>query len=80
VDAWSGYILGWHARLPLGRPEGYPIAHLMSAEVFGEVLLGRLDDPVTGSWARAQLSRTTLATAVSAIRAVYGFSSASWIS
>ena len=57
-----------------------PLLHLMSAEVFGEVLLGRLDDPATASWARAQLSRTTLATAVSAIRAVCGFTSASWIS
>ncbi len=57
-----------------------PLLHLMSAEVFGEVLLGRLDDPATGRWARAQLSRTTLATAVSASRAVCGFSSASWIS
>ncbi len=57
-----------------------PLLHLMNAEVFGEVLLGRLDDPDTASWARAQLSRTTMATAVSATRAVCGFSSASWIS
>ena len=57
-----------------------PVLHLMSAEVFGSVLVGRLDDPATDSWARAQLSRTTLATAVSAIRAVCGFTSASWIS
>ena len=41
---------------------------------------GCLDDPATGRWARAQLSRTTLATPVSAIRAVCGFSSASRIS
>ena len=57
-----------------------PLLHFMTAEVFGEVLLGRLDDPATGSWARAQLSRTTLATAVSATRAVCEFTSASWIS
>ena len=57
-----------------------PVLHLMSAEGFGSMLLGRLDDPATGSWARAQLSRTTMATAVSAIRAVCGFTSASWIS
>ena len=57
-----------------------PVLHLMSAEVFGTVLLGHIDDPATVSWARAQLSRTTLATAVSAIRAVCGFTSASWIS
>ena len=57
-----------------------PFLHLVSAEVFGTALLGRIDDPATDSWARAQLRRTTLATAVSAIRAVCGFSSASWIS
>ena len=57
-----------------------PLLHFMTAKVFGEVLLGRLDDPATGRWARAQLSRTTLATAVSAIRAVCEFTSASWIS
>ena len=57
-----------------------PLLHFMTTEVFGEVLLGRLDDPATGRWARAQLSRTTLATAVSAIRAVCEFTSASWIS
>ena len=57
-----------------------PVLHLVSAEVFGTVLLGGIDDPATDSWARAQLRRTTLATAVSAIRAVCGFSSASWIS
>ena len=57
-----------------------PVLHLMSAEVCGTVLLRRLDDPATGSWARAQLRRTTLATAVSAIRAVCEFTSARWIS
>ena len=43
-------------------------------------LLGRVDDPATVRWARAQLSRTTLATAVSAMHAVCGFTSDSWIS
>jgi 3-oxoadipate enol-lactonase len=57
-----------------------PVAHLVSAGVLGTVLLGRVEDPATGSWARAQLRRTTLATAVSATRAVCGFTSASWIS
>ena len=42
-------------------------------------LLGHIDDPATASWARAQLSRTTLATAVSAIEAVCEFSSDGWI-
>jgi pimeloyl-ACP methyl ester carboxylesterase len=57
-----------------------PVLHLVSAEVFGAVLLGGVDDPDTASWARAQLSRTTVAAAVSAIRAVCEFTSASWIS
>ena len=57
-----------------------PILHLVSAEAFGTALLGHVDDPVTDSWARAQLSRTTLATAVSAIHAVCEFASDSWIS
>ena len=57
-----------------------PVLHLVGAEVFGAMLLGGVDDPATGRWARAQLSRTTLATAVSAIRAVCEFTSAGWIS
>ena len=43
-------------------------------------LLGRVDDPETGRWVRAQLRRTTLATVVSAMPAVSAFSSDSWIS
>lgn len=57
-----------------------PILYLVSAEAFGTVLLGRVDDPATERWARAQLSRTTLATAVSATHAVCEFTSDSWIS
>lgn len=57
-----------------------PILHLVGAEVFGTALLGHVDDPATGRWARAQLSRTTLATAVSAMHAVCEFTSDSWIS
>jgi 3-oxoadipate enol-lactonase len=56
-----------------------PFLQLMSAEAFGATLLGRIDDPVTARWARAQLNRTTLATAVSAMPAVYEFTSDSWI-
>jgi len=56
-----------------------PMLHLMGAESFGMALLGRVDDPATARWARAQLSRTTLATTISAMRAVCGFTSDSWI-
>jgi 3-oxoadipate enol-lactonase len=57
-----------------------PMLHLMGADFFGMALLGGVDDPATASWARAQLSRTTLATAISAMHAVCGFTSDSWIS
>ena len=57
-----------------------PMLHLMGAEAFGTALLGRIDDPATGRWARAQLRRTTLATALSAMHAVCEFTSDSRIS
>src|SRR5271169_2945069 len=57
-----------------------PFLQLMSAESSGTALLGRIGDPATASWARTQLSRTTLATVVSAMPAVYGFTSDRWIS
>ena len=57
-----------------------PMLNLMGAEAFGTALLGRVDDPETGRWVRAQLSRTTLATVVSAMDAVAEFTSDGWIS
>jgi hypothetical protein len=57
-----------------------PFMQLVSAEVLGPAVLGPIDDPATARWARAQFSRTTLATAVSAIQAVCEFTSDSWIS
>jgi 3-oxoadipate enol-lactonase len=57
-----------------------PIMRLASAEAFGSALLGPVDDPVTARWVRAQLSRTTLATAISAMEAVTEFTSHRWIS
>ncbi len=57
-----------------------PMLNLMSAEAFGTALLGRVDDPETGTWVRAQLRRTTLATVISAMDAVAEFTSDSWIS
>jgi 3-oxoadipate enol-lactonase len=57
-----------------------PMLNLMGAEAFGTALLGRVDDPATGTWVRAQLRRTTLATVVSAMDAVCEFTSDSWIS
>jgi len=57
-----------------------PILRLAGAEVLGTVLLGHIDDPAAVRRARAQLSRTSLATALSAIQAVCKFTSDSWIS
>ena len=57
-----------------------PMLHLVGADYFGMALLGSVDDPATARWARAQLRRTTLATSISAMHAVCGFSSDSWIS
>jgi len=56
-----------------------PVLHLVGAEVFGTVLLGGVADPATARWTRAQLSRTTLASAMAAVRAVSEFGSAGWI-
>jgi 3-oxoadipate enol-lactonase len=57
-----------------------PILWQASAVAFGMGLLGPIDDPVTASWASAQLSRTPLATVLSAVQAVCEFDSDSWIS
>ena len=56
-----------------------PFLQPVSAEILGMALLGPVEDPATASWARAQLRRTTLATAISAVQAVTGFTSHSWI-
>jgi 3-oxoadipate enol-lactonase len=56
-----------------------PLLKPMSAEFLGMTLLGSVEDPATARWARTQLRRTTLGTAVSAIRAVCEFTSHSWI-
>ena len=57
-----------------------PMLHLMGAEFFGMALLGRIDDPATSRWARAQLRRTTLASVLSAMHAVGAFTADSRIS
>jgi 3-oxoadipate enol-lactonase len=56
-----------------------PIMYQVSAEAFGMTLLGNVGDPATTRWVRAQLKRTTLATAISALPAVSTFSSDGWI-
>jgi 3-oxoadipate enol-lactonase len=56
-----------------------PFLPPVSAEMIGMTLLGPMDDPSTATWARAQLRRTPLATAISAIQAASAFSSHTWI-
>ena len=51
----------------------------MSAELLGMALMGPVEDPATARLARAQLRRTSLGTAISAIQAVCEFTSHSWI-
>jgi 3-oxoadipate enol-lactonase len=91
----SGLVLCATARNVLGSPveqlaalalptaaaaiQWNPLLQPMSAEFFGMTLLGSVDDPATARWARAQLRRTTLATAISAVRAVSEFTSHRWI-
>jgi 3-oxoadipate enol-lactonase len=57
-----------------------PFLQPLGAEFLGMALLGPVDDPADARWARAQLSRTTLTTAASAIQAVCEFTSHTWIS
>jgi 3-oxoadipate enol-lactonase len=57
-----------------------PLLQPVTAEILGMALLGPMDDPATARWARAQLRRTPLGTALSAVQAVCEFSSHSWIS
>jgi 3-oxoadipate enol-lactonase len=57
-----------------------PLLQPVSAEILGRALLGPVDDPATAAWARAQLRRTPLGTALSAVQAVCEFTSHSWIS
>lgn len=56
-----------------------PMAHMVTAEIFGAVMLGHIEDAATREWVRDQLRRTNLATALSAVQAVCEFSSHDWI-
>jgi 3-oxoadipate enol-lactonase len=56
-----------------------PFLQPMSAELLGMALMGPVEDPDTARQARAQLRRTSLSTAISAVQSVCEFSSHSWI-
>jgi 3-oxoadipate enol-lactonase len=91
----SGLVLCATARNVLGSPaerlaaltlpttaaalQWNPLLRPMSAEILGMALIGPVDDPATARWARDQLRRTTLATAISAIQAACEFTSHTWI-
>jgi 3-oxoadipate enol-lactonase len=91
----SGLVLCATARNVLGSPaeqlaaltlpataaalQWNPLLRPMSAEILGMALIGPVDDPATARWARDQLRRTTLATAISAIQAACEFTSHAWI-
>src|SRR5947208_1563430 len=47
-----------------------PTVQVLDAGVLGAVFLGAIDDAETRLWARGQLRRTSLTTAISAIQAV----------
>ena len=64
----------------IGAMHWNPVLHLLSAEILGMALVGQVDDPEAVRWARAQLGRTTLSAAVSAIQAACRFDSSGWIS
>ena len=91
----SGLVLCATARNVLGSPaerlvalalptaaaaiQWNPFLQPMSAELLGMALMGPVEDPATARLARAQLRRTSLGTAISAIQAVCEFTSHSWI-
>jgi pimeloyl-ACP methyl ester carboxylesterase len=56
-----------------------PFLQPMSAELLGMALMGPVEDSATARQARAQLRRTSLGTAISAVQSVCEFSSHSWI-
>jgi pimeloyl-ACP methyl ester carboxylesterase len=94
--AVSGLVLCATARNVLGSPaeklaalalpsaaaaiRWNPLLQQVSAEMLGLALLGPVDDPAISIWTRAQLRRTPLGTALSAVQAVCEFTSHSWIS
>ena len=57
-----------------------PLLQPVSAEILGLTLLGPVDDPAIAARTRAELRKTSLGTALSAVRAVCEFTSHSWIS
>jgi 3-oxoadipate enol-lactonase len=55
-----------------------PMYQAFGAEVLGSGMIGDAPDPQTRDWARSQMRRTSLATALSAIQSVSDFTSHDW--
>jgi len=60
-------------------PFAMPFAQAITAEWLGSSLLGRIQDGESRAWARAQLSRTSLPAAMSAVESAVEFTSHEWI-
>jgi 3-oxoadipate enol-lactonase len=56
-----------------------PAAQALTSQVLGESMLGPMEDADTRAWARHQLNRTSLSSALAAVQAVSGFTSHEWI-
>jgi 3-oxoadipate enol-lactonase len=56
-----------------------PAAHAFTSQALGESVLGPIEDAETRAWARRQLNRTSLSSALSAVQAASGFTSHEWI-
>jgi 3-oxoadipate enol-lactonase len=55
-----------------------PLYQKVGADLLGSTLIGDAPDPKTRDWARAQMRRTSMSTALSAIQAVSVFTSHDW--
>jgi 3-oxoadipate enol-lactonase len=55
-----------------------PLYQSVGADLLGSILIGDAPDAETRSWARAQMRRTSMATALSAMQAVSDFTSHDW--
>jgi 3-oxoadipate enol-lactonase len=56
-----------------------PALHVLRADLIGAALLDREIDPADRRWALSQMRRTNLINALSAVQAVAGFTSHTWI-
>lgn len=56
-----------------------PAAQLATSQLLGSSVVGHIHDPRTRAWAGAQLDRTSLSTALSAVQAASDFTSHRWI-